>query len=54
MKIIQAALALFAERGYYGTKTSQMSRRAGIPPYLTTEAPVLFAVIKLFCCGNSC
>ena len=30
MKIIQAALDLFVERGYYGTKTSQISRRAGI------------------------
>ena len=30
MKIIQAAFDLFVERGYYGTKTSQISRRAGI------------------------
>lgn len=30
MQIIQAALDLFVERGYYGTKTSQISRRAGI------------------------
>ena len=30
MKSIQAALDLFVERGYYGTKTSQISRRAGI------------------------
>lgn len=30
IKIIQAALDLFVERGYYGTKTSQISRRAGI------------------------
>ena len=30
MKIIQAALDLFVERGYYGTNTSQISRRAGI------------------------
>jgi len=30
MQIIQAALDLFMERGYYGTKTSQISRRAGI------------------------
>ena len=30
MKIIQVALDLFVERGYYGTKTSQISRRAGI------------------------
>ena len=29
-QIIQAALDLFVERGYYGTKTSQISRRAGI------------------------
>ncbi|MDE7232227.1 MAG: TetR/AcrR family transcriptional regulator [Lachnospiraceae bacterium] len=29
-KIIQATLDLFVERGYYGTKTSQISRRAGI------------------------
>ncbi len=30
MKIIQVALDLFVERGYYGTKTNQISRRAGI------------------------
>lgn len=30
MQIIQVALDLFVERGYYGTKTSQISRRAGI------------------------
>lgn len=30
MQIIQAALDLFVERGYYGTKTSQISKRAGI------------------------
>ncbi|MDE7331067.1 MAG: TetR/AcrR family transcriptional regulator [Lachnospiraceae bacterium] len=30
MQIIQATLDLFVERGYYGTKTSQISRRAGI------------------------
>ena len=29
-QIIQATLDLFVERGYYGTKTSQISRRAGI------------------------
>lgn len=29
-QIIQAALDLFLERGYYGTKTSQISKRAGI------------------------
>ena len=29
-QIIKAALDLFVERGYYGTKTSQISRRAGI------------------------
>ncbi len=29
-QIIQAAVDLFVERGYYGTKTSQISRRAGI------------------------
>lgn len=29
-QIIQAALGLFLEHGYYGTKTSQISRRAGI------------------------
>lgn len=28
--IIQTALDLFVERGYYGTKTSQISKRAGI------------------------
>lgn len=30
LQIIQATLDLFVERGYYGTKTSQISRRAGI------------------------
>lgn len=30
VQIIQATLDLFVERGYYGTKTSQISRRAGI------------------------
>ena len=30
IQIMQAALDLFVERGYYGTKTSQISRRAGI------------------------
>ena len=30
MQIIQAALDLFVERGYYGTKTSQISKRTGI------------------------
>ncbi len=29
-QIIEAALDLFVERGYYGTKTSQISKRAGI------------------------
>lgn len=29
-QIIQATLDLFVERGYYGTKTSQISKRAGI------------------------
>lgn len=29
-QIIQAALDLFVERGYYGTKTNQISKRAGI------------------------
>ena len=30
IQIIQATLDLFVERGYYGTKTSQISKRAGI------------------------
>ena len=30
IQIIEATLDLFVERGYYGTKTSQISRRAGI------------------------
>lgn len=30
IQIIQATLDLFVERGYYGTKTSQISRRIGI------------------------
>ncbi len=30
IQIIQATLDLFVERGYYGTKTSQISRKAGI------------------------
>ncbi len=31
IQIIQATLDLFVERGYYGTKTSQISRRAAVP-----------------------
>ena len=30
IQIIQATLDLFVERGYYGTKTSQISKKAGI------------------------
>ena len=30
LQIIQVTLDLFVERGYYGTKTSQISKRAGI------------------------
>ena len=30
IQIMQATLDLFVERGYYGTKTSQISKRAGI------------------------
>lgn len=51
-QIIQAALDLFVERGYYGTKTSQISRRAGISEgllfhYFPTKESLLEALVKI-------
>ena len=52
MKIIQAALDLFVERGYYGTKTSQISRRAGISEgllfhYFPTKEILLVELVNI-------
>ena len=41
MKIIQAALDLFVERGYYGTKTSQISPKSPIRSITVLETFVL-------------
>ena len=51
-QIIQAALDLFVERGYYGTKTSQISRRAGISEgllfhYFSTKEILLEELINI-------
>jgi len=52
IQIIQAALDLFVERGYYGTKTSQISKRAGISEgllfhYFPTKEILLEELIKI-------
>ena len=52
MQIIQAALDLFVERGYYGTKTSQISKRAGISEgllfhYFSTKENLLEELINI-------
>ena len=51
-QIIQAALGLFLEHGYYGTKTSQISRRAGISEgllfhYFPTKEMLLEELINI-------
>lgn len=52
IQIIQATLDLFVERGYYGTKTSQISRRAGISEgllfhYFPTKELLLEELVKI-------
>lgn len=52
MQIIQAALDLFVERGYYGTKTIQISKRAGISEgllfhYFSTKEILLEELINI-------
>ncbi len=52
IQIIQAALDLFVERGYYGTKTSQISKRAGISEgllfhYFPTKETLLEELINI-------
>lgn len=51
-QIIQTALDLFLEHGYYGTKTSQISRRAGISEgllfhYFPTKENLLEELVKI-------
>lgn len=51
-QIIEATLDLFVERGYYGTKTSQISRRAGISEgllfhYFPTKEILLEELVKI-------
>ena len=52
IQIIQATLDLFVERGYYGTKTSQISRRAGLSEgllfhYFPTKELLLEELVKI-------
>ncbi|MBD5507779.1 MAG: TetR/AcrR family transcriptional regulator [Lachnospiraceae bacterium] len=52
LQIIQTTLDLFVERGYYGTKTSQISRRAGISEgllfhYFPTKEALLEELINI-------
>lgn len=52
LQIIQVTLDLFVERGYYGTKTSQISKRAGISEgllfhYFPTKEILLEELIKI-------
>lgn len=52
LQIIQTTLDLFVERGYYGTKTSQISRRAGISEgllfhYFPTKEALLEELIHI-------
>lgn len=52
IQIIQATLDLFVERGYYGTKTSQISRRAGISEgllfhYFPTKEALLEELVNI-------
>lgn len=51
-QIIQAALDMFVERGYYGTKTSQISKRAGISEgllfhYFPTKESLLEELVNI-------
>lgn len=51
-QIIRATLDLFVERGYYGTKTSQISRKAGISEgllfhYFPTKEILLEELVNL-------
>lgn len=51
-QIIRATLDLFVERGYYGTKTSQISKRAGISEgllfhYFPTKEMLLEELINI-------
>ncbi|MEZ3447799.1 MAG: TetR/AcrR family transcriptional regulator [Lachnospiraceae bacterium] len=51
-QIIQATLDMFVERGYYGTKTSQISKRAGISEgllfhYFPTKEMLLEELINI-------
>lgn len=52
MQIIQTALHLFVHQGYHGTKTSQISREAGISEgllfhYFPTKENLLEEIVKL-------
>lgn len=52
LQIIQTTLDLFVERGYYGTKTSHISRRAGISEgllfhYFPTKEALLEELINI-------
>ena len=52
LQIIQTTLNLFVERGYYGTKTSQISRQAGISDgllfhYFPTKEALLEELINI-------
>lgn len=51
-QIIEATLDLFVERGYYGTKTSQISKRAGISEgllfhYFPTKEKLLEELVNI-------
>lgn len=57
-QIIQAALDLFIQHGYYGTKTSQISRQAGISEgllfhYFPTKELLLETLVKIGINGMS-
>lgn len=52
LQILQTALNLFVQQGYYGTKTNQISRRAGISEgllfyYFPTKEKLLEELVKL-------
>ncbi len=52
MQILQTALTLFVHQGYYGTKTSQISRQAGISEgllfhYFPTKENLLEELVKI-------
>lgn len=57
-QILQTALDLFVQQGYYNTKTSQISRRAGISEgllfhYFPTKENLLEELVKLGIMGMS-